>query len=731
MIEISDRNTGPMTLVPHHSPLAVPAPTIVPRGRDQQVIDIHHYVWLLRQHWWKAAIAAIVCTALGGFLSSRFTPVYESVARITVDLKTPAALVGTAPDPGVAASEADQYFNTELQLLQSDLVLRPVAKQFHLVSDAAPRGLPSGMHPSDAPVYLNDLKVTHPPNSFIIQISYRSKNPVLAAEIANAIARSYIVEGRELRVQSSLDESAFMESQIAQLKKNMEDSAAALASHERALGVINPAEKTSLMAARLLQLNAQLTEAQEDRMRKEVDYNAITSGTTAAIQVSPQALALDKLEENVRAAQEKMESVRTIYGTSNLEYKKAANDLEELMRQETALRTGIGQKVQVAYAEALHHENLIHSSLLQTKAESDALNADSSQYEELKREAETNRDLYSELFRKVKEAGINGGFQSNAVRIADPARPQLHPVFPNRNIFMAIGFLVSILGSAIIVLILDVSDRTLRDPEQTREVMDLDVLGVLPHVSKYANLSPLLTGMAPSTQLMKRARNQTLESATFYQESVRSLLSTIQLGHYGRRLRSIVITSAAEGEGKSTCVAHLAAYYSMQGRRTLLIDADLRCPTQHKIFRLEKNRGVSEAISGGVSIDGLRQTVDGLAHLDVIAAGEGGAEQCPSLARAIAQILDQARHRYDMILIDAPPILCFAEPIQLACMADGVVVVCRAGHTSRQAVAGVLNKLSRLGANTLGLVLNHVRPTMSPDYGYYDGYRRHAESRSA
>lgn len=522
-----------------------------------------------------------------------------------------------------------------------------------------------------------------------------------------------------------------MERQISELKKNMEDSAAALASHERALGVINPAEKTSLLAARLLQLNTQLTDAQEDRMRKEVDYHALSSQTDAAIRVSPQSVALSKLEEDVRTAQQKMESVRTIYGTSNLEYKKAANDLAELNRQETSLRTGIAQQIQVAYAEALNRENLIRASLLQTKAQSDALNADSADYEELKREAESTRDLYSELFRKVKEAGINGGFQSNAVRIADPARPQTRPVFPNRNLFMVLGFMVATMGTALVVLILDVSDRTLRDPEQTREVLDLDVLGVLPHVSKFANLSPVLALEAPASQRLKKIPNQWFGTATFYQESIRSLLSTIQLGRYGRRIQSIVVTSAAEGEGKSSCVAHLAANYSMQGRRVLLIDADLRCPSQHEIFRLKNNRGASEALASGVTIEGLRQGVEGMPNLDVIAAGEGGAEQCPSLARIISQILDQARHRYDMILIDTPPVLCFAEPIQLACMADGVIVVCRAGHTSRQAVAGVLNKLTRLGANTLGLVLNHVRPTMSPNYGPYESYYRHSQSRSA
>lgn len=717
-----------MALVP---PLPALAPEVVPRGRDQEVIDIHHYVWLFRRHWWKVALAGILCAALGWFLSTRFTPVYESVARIAVDLKTPSSIVGSDTGQGGTATEADQYFNTELQLLQSDVVLRPVAEKFHLISYTGSHGLPSGMKASDAPVVLKDLKVSHPANSFILEIAYRSTNPIEAADVANAVARSYIVEGRELRAHASLDASAFMEQQIEELKKNMEDSAAALASHEKALGVINPTEKTSLLTARLLQLNTELADAQDDRMRKEVDYRALRSGSDAAIQVSPQAIELSKLDDEVRTAQQKMQDVQTIYGTSNIKYREAANDLAEVTRQQSDLKRDIAQKIEIAYAEAVNRETMIRASLLEAKAQSDALNADSTQYEELKREAETNRDLYSELFRKVKEAGINGAFQGTAIRIADPARPEARPVFPNRNLFMAIGFLLAVLGSTAVILIADMTDRSLRDPEQTREVLDLDVLGVLPHVRKFPELSPVLSLSAPPSRRAKKVPNQWFGTTTFYHESIRSLLSTILLGRYGRRIQSIVFTSAAEGEGKSSCVAHLAAFYSMQRRRTLLIDADLRCPTQHRIFHLKEKRGLSEAIRSGDGATPLHQQAEGLPYLDVIAAGEGGVDACPYLAEAVSKILDQARHRYDMILIDSPPILCFAEPMQLACMADGVVVVCHAGYTSRQAVVGVLNKLARLGATTLGLVLNHVRPTMSPNYGPYDSYYRHAARRSA
>ncbi len=696
-----------------------------PYSAPEHIVGPGYYLWILRNAWWKIALAVTLITGLAVILSYTLKPLYESTARIVVDLKTPATVMGEATT-GSSASEADQYFNTELQVIQSDTVLRPVVAQFHLAQDESPKVVPLGMRPEDAPVSLKNLTVTHPANSFLVNITYRSRNTVEAAAVANAVALSYIVSGREMRARSALEESAFMEKQISALKKNMDDSVSALAFYEKQLGVINPEEKTNIMSARVVQLNTEYTDAQNERVRKEVNFKAIEAGSTAAIEVSPQAIALTRMEENMHAAQQKMESVKTIYGASNAEYKRAASDLAELTRQLTVAQTEVGKRIEVEYKEASRREELLHMSLLEAKAQSDALSATSVRYQALKREAEANTNLYAELYRKVKEAGINGAFQSNAIRITDFARPQLHPIFPNKKVMIGLGFLFSLVLSIVAVLLADMGDKTLRDPEQTHRTLGMDVLGILPRVVQASELSPLGCSKPATRQAIVKSSGHWFGTVNFYEEAARALLSTILLTYRKRPLRSIMVTSAAQGEGKSCCVAHLAALHALQGYRTLLIDADLRCPTQHRNFQMEQQLGLADAVTDKLTLNMLRRSVPGNPMLDVITAGRDSSIVCDQVGRAVETILKAAYKEYDLVFIDAPPMLCFAEPIQLAHLADGVLVICRAGSTSRQAVNSVLNSLRRMG-KTLGLVLNQVHPRLSQSYEPYQTYYRHME----
>ncbi len=702
--------------------------------QEEHLLSLGHYFWLLRKAWWKIALTVVVGTTLAGVAAYKLKPAYESTARIAVDLRLPSTLIGeNQTNQSTGSAEADQYFTTELQQIQSDIVLRPVAVQYGLMSQEKVDHAPAGVKASDATVTLKNLTVAHPANTFLIDVTYRSPSALQAAEVANAIAHSYIVRGREMRVHASMDESAFMERQLSELKKSMDDSEAALAAYEKQLGVINSDEKTSILAARLQQLNADYTEAQNDRMRKQVDLQAFKSGSLAALQVSPQALTLSKMEEGVQAAQEKMDAAKTIYGTANPEYKQAANALTEVTRQYNAMQVEVGKRIEVEYAKSAHHEQLIQAALQESKSQSDTLNAHSMQYQELKREAESNKNLYSELFRKVKEVGINGAFQGSSVRIADEARPQLSPVFPNKKIFLGLGFLVSLLGSITVVLLADLQDKSLRDPLQTRREIGHDVLGILPHVRQPKELSPSRsrTLEVASSKSLQLKQTNWFNSTDFYEESANALLSTICMRRMSHPLHTVLVTSAQQGEGKSSCIAHLAASHARQGYKTLLIDADLRRPSQHEIFQLKNNIGVADAVLNRTPLSELRQLVPGSVRLDVITAGQGNSLVFEGVGRAVERILGTAAKEYDMIFIDAPPMLCFAEPIQLAGMVDGVLVVCQAGETSKQAVTGLLLTLDRLGAPVLGVVLNKVQQDMSSSYKPYQTYYRYISRQGA
>ena len=197
-----------------------------------------------------------------------------------------------------ATNDADQFLATQVKLIQSDSVLRPVAQRYKLLEaeGADAQGTVKPADAEDAPVVLKKLKVSRPPNTYLLLISYRSPDPRLAADVANAIAQSYLEHTYNIRYRSSASLSAFMEKQLEELKAKMERSSAALAQFERELNVINPEEKTSILSARLLQLNTEYTNAQADRVRKEAAYKSVRGGTLEAVQVSTQGESLGKID---------------------------------------------------------------------------------------------------------------------------------------------------------------------------------------------------------------------------------------------------------------------------------------------------------------------------------------------------------------------------------------------------------------------------------------------------
>ena len=295
-------------------------------------VPLAHYLWILRRHGWKMlgfVALVVLCTVV---VSLRLTPIYESTATIDIDRRMPTGVLGEESTQSVN-NDADQFLATQVKLIQSDSVLRPVVDKFKLREvepDAFEKAVDNSDTSREAPMELKPLRVTRPPNTYILQISYRSEHRQLAADVANAIAQSYLAHSYEIRYKATASLSEFMERQLEELKAKMEKSSEALAQFERELNLINPEEKTSILTARLLELNSEYTKAQADRVRKEAAFNSVQSGSLAAAQASNQGEALKKLAEDLGEAQEKFAQGKTTYGANHPEYKKLQSRVTEL-----------------------------------------------------------------------------------------------------------------------------------------------------------------------------------------------------------------------------------------------------------------------------------------------------------------------------------------------------------------------------------------------------------------
>jgi capsular exopolysaccharide synthesis family protein len=689
-------------------------------------VPLSHYLWILRRHGWKM-LGFVACAVLATLIVSlRLTPIYESTVTIDVDRRMPTGVLGQEAAQAVN-NDADQFLATQVKLIQSDSVLRPVVDKYHLreiEKDALEEAVDHSATSLEAPVILKPLRVTRPPNTYILQISYRSSNRQLAADVANSIARSYLQHSFTIRYKATASLSDFMERQLEELRAKMEKSSEALTRFERDLNVINPDEKTNIISSRLLQLNTEYTASQADRVRKEAASNAVNNDSLAAAQISSQGEALKKLGESLNDAQEKFAEVKNHYGVNHPEYKKAQVHVTEIEAQIESARANTAQRVEEAYKEALNREEMLAQAVKETKTEFDNLNSRSFEYQTLKREADGDKSLYEELVRKIKEAGINASFQNSSVRVADEARPGLTPVFPRRGLNMILALLLSSLIGISAALVADLLDTTVRDPEQVARTLRTHVIGNLPAVKDWKKRVRAVSNSDANIPLARR-NGQTTDGISTYEEAIRTLRNSIFLADFDQRLRSVLLTSASPSEGKSTVAAHLATTHAEQFHRTLLIDADLRRPSAHRFFHLQNRIGLSNVLLGEVAWRDVLVRPNDALELYVLPAGPAARRAADLIGRNIEQLLEEVVLEFDFVVLDAPPLLGFAEPLQMATAVDGVIIVARAGETSRKGVASVLRTLTRLRANVVGLVLNEVHRNTSASYQYYGYYGRY------
>jgi len=262
-----------------------------PESQDssEPVVPLSHYLWTLRRHKWSLLAFIIVSVTATVLVSLRLTPYYESTATLDVDRMIPTGVIGQdAPSSRIGNGDTDQYLSTQIEIIRSDSVLRPVARRFKM--GAAETGKPKAdsTRVDEAPIGFGGLRVVRPPKTYLLKISYRSPDPEFAADVANAVADSYKEHTFDIRYRASAEQTVFMDKQIDELRAKMERSSAALAQFEKELNVINPEQKTSILSAQLLQLNTDYTTAQTERIRKEAGRNSVKGGSFEALEVSAQ-----------------------------------------------------------------------------------------------------------------------------------------------------------------------------------------------------------------------------------------------------------------------------------------------------------------------------------------------------------------------------------------------------------------------------------------------------------
>ena len=708
-------------------------PVVFPH-RDKSVWD---YAQILRRRWKAVLLCVIVGLGSAGLISALMTRTYMASGRIAVNQENPDAL-GLKGNSAHAVEDTDTILalDTQVDMLQSDSLALGTIEKLRLTENPA---LTSGGQNLSREHVLQRLKrnleISRLPRSRIIEIRYSSSDPRLAADVVNTLVDLYLETNFRNQFQSTTHTSKWLSGQLDELKNTVESSQAALVDYQKQHGIVGFDDKQNIVTSKLDDLNKDLTAAEADRIQKEASYRMAQSGSPELIAGSDPNSLMQKLRAQQSDLRNQYALATASLGSAHPKVIELNSQMKQLDETIEAEMQKIAARSRTEYEAAKHREDMLHGALEAQKTQANSLNQSAIEYNMLKREYESNRQLYDDLLQKYKEASISAGLRADNIRVVDEARVPERPVRPNVPRNLAIGFLMSFIAGMVLAFGLDkLSERQMQDvictPQQIRAVAGLDPFGFIPAAQEplaRKRLTSLSNGNGSNGSFpvalsaYSRPRSQMAEA-------YRSLRTSILLSRLDSESKVILVTSALPREGKTTTSMNLATVLAQNGSRVLLVDTDLRRPGLHKILGIKDSSiGLTTALTGAESPN---QSIVATPQkrLYVMPAGPCPAHPAELLSSdAMTDLNGFWREQFDHIVLDSPPVLAVTDPVLLAAFADSVLLVVRVKTTPIEALVAAKNQLSQGKPGKIAVVVNAIDATDSngyygpqSSYGYYE-----------
>lgn len=725
---------------------------IHPAAATQDSILRDYLRVLIKRIWVVLGTLAVIFGATL-IASLRATPIYDAVGSIAINKPDPILANIQNANNTVDYSDPTTDLDTEVRILQSDLLALQVISQLNLdkLPEFGGNGIKSSsslelttdaLQPDSARAsallgaFKGNLRVLLEPNTRIIDIHYRSPNKELAARIVNAVANTYIEQNFKTRFESTMQASDWLSRQLVDLQMKVETSQEKLVKYQKEHQILGIDDKQNITTEKLDELNRELTAAESERMEKESVYRLAESGDTdsaasiAAGMANGQGKAfvatsglLDKLQAQKADLKIQAAQLNTQFGPAYPKIAQLNNQLQEIDIQIQSEMKKATSRLRGDYLAALQREQMLSAALEQQKQQENKMNESAIEYSFLKRDFETNRTLYEGLLQKLKEAGVTAGLRSNNIREVDIARTPGSPAEPNIPRNLGFAFVLGLTSGIGLAFLLEGVDNTVRTPEQAQAISGLASLGMIPMGSKTSaetgsKRGLIVTGTKEPVELVTQSRPQSQMA-----ESYRALRTSLLLTSVGAPPKLILITSALPREGKTTTSINTAVVLAQKGTRVLLIDADLRRPSIHKAMGLGSRMGLSNVLTGGATLQQATVRSSVLPNLYILPAGTPPPNPAELMASAqMVDLLAELREQYDHVIIDTPPTLSVTDAVVLSTRADAVVLVIRSAQTTKPALRRSRDILLQVNARVAGVLLNAVNLD-SADYYYYYEYQ--------
>ncbi|MGA1865320.1 MAG: GumC family protein [bacterium] len=704
-------------------------------------IHLRDYWRIISKRRWTVITVFIIILLTTIIVTLRKTPIYRATIKLQIDSENPNVI---SIDEVMNVSPSDRDYNqTQYKLLQSRKLAKAVIEELKLdenpefFSEAAWGQSPlnpirilfsvfgKGSNPEEEDAakmsglinaFLERLKVEPERNTRLVNVSFTGEDPEIITRIANTHARLFIEQNLLLKADVSTEAIEWLDQHLGQLKKTVEESETELHRYKEENNIVSLEEKQNIIVQRLSDLNTAVTQAKTERIRLETVYNQITkyAGKEAVIESLPSVIN-NKLIQELKAK----------YITLQAEHRKVSQKLGnkhphiiEITSEMKIIRDKIQSEVKkiidsikTEYEIALAQETVLKEALEEQKKEAIELNEKAIRYGVLKREAESNEQVFNMVLNRLKETDLTRGLKASNIRVIDPAEVPRRPIKPRKalNIFLAV--IVGLMSGTALALFFEYLDDTVKTPEDLKRYFDIPFLGPIPHhdfeqckIQKYPEL---ITHFDPKSRVS---------------EAYKGLRTSILFSAPGEGGKSILVTSAGPKEGKSLTVANLAITLGQIGNRVCILDCDMRKPRLHKIFRIPDEPGLSSILAGHATPEQVMQN-GFIPGIKVVPCGQKPPNPSELLGSTRMQVLIKTLKKdFDYIIIDSPPLAAVTDSVLLARISDGICMVIKGGDTSREVISRGMDLLINAHANILGAVINNIDVSKKMYYYYYQYY---------
>jgi capsular exopolysaccharide synthesis family protein len=704
----------------------------------------------------RIALAAFICIVVAGSARTLVEiPIYEARVRLLIEAENPNVVAfKEVIEPDRATAD---YYQTQHEILQSRRLVKMTldtlklwdhvefagtGQQSFSVRRAAARLLAAlrsvattgirGARTTESSsagetavrarridAVLMRLTVSPVRKSRLVDVKFKSSDPVLAARVANALAAAYIEQNLEFKFSASKQATDWLAQQLAQQRGQVEGSEVALQRYREQNDALSLEERQNIVVQKLADLTAAATRAKTARIQKETQYAQLRlmQKDPAALDTFPAILSntfIQNLKSELADLYRQESQLSSRLGRQHPEMLKLRSAIEMAEAKLRGEVSKIAESIRNEFRAAEAEERSLLEALEAQKREVLALNRKAIAYGVLQRDATSNQQIFDSLLRRTKETQISGELRSSNIHILDEAEVPRSPVRPRTSRDLLVTVFIGALLSVGLALFLNRLDDRFKSPEDVKEALGLPLLGLVPVVAdqlRKAGMPLINNGVPPRFgEAFKTVRTNVLFSAP--QDCARAL----------------AITSASPNEGKTVVASNLAVALAQAGQRVLLVDADMRRPRVHAFFKQALDPGLSNVIVGETRFNEAARH-SAVPRLSILTAGVPAPNPAELLGSPrFVELLHALGAEFDWVLLDSPPVLAVADALIAAHAASGVLFVVGAEMTRRRTAEAALQQLEAVGAKLVGVVVNRLDLDRHA-YGCADYYRAYGEYR--